>query len=278
MTIPQPTTSPWLAWPALIFGAFGILLCLAALIATFIVSSHLRTSVDNVFERVSSLLSTVHETSTEVTATIASSRRTVTDIDQRIDEEITLLADKTNIDPAQLESLTTQLSGITQRLRDWLTLFDSAQQFSRLVEELIDATLGFFQSDNEIRQDILTTLENGQVQLEETIIAFDELMIQWENLRNDPETPSPVKPLFTRIDESLALVEKYTATFTTGIAELENATEDLQSRLKQRIFFGTFIISLLLVWQAVAQFCLARWGWHKRRPSALPGETGQFPA
>jgi hypothetical protein len=263
--------SPWLAWTATIFGSLGILLCLAALIATFIVSSHLRTSVDHVFARVSSLLSTVRETSTEVTATIASSRRTVTDIDLRIDEEITLLADKTNIDPAKLESLTTQLTNLTQRLRDWLALFDSAQQFSRLVEELIDATLGFFRSDNQSRQDILTALENGQTQLEDTINAFDELMIQWESIRNDPESPSPVKPLFTRIDDSLALVENYTGAFTTGITELENATGALQSRLKQRIFFGTLIISALLVWQAVAQFCLARWGWQKRTPAHSPG-------
>jgi polyhydroxyalkanoate synthesis regulator phasin len=264
MSKPPPPTPPWLAWTAVFFGSLGILLCLAAIGVIIIVSSHIQTSVNNVFTEVSSLLSSVRQTSTEVTANIATSRNAIAEIDQGIDEKITRLANNADINSAELETLFGKITSISQRLRDWLTLFDSAQQLSRLVEELIDATLIFSRSDDQTRQDILSALENGKAQLEESIAAFDDLMIQWEKIRHDPDEAPPTRPLFNRIDTALALVEEYTAAFTSDITKLKDATDDLQSRLKRRIFFGTLIISALLVWQAVAQYCLARWGWQRK--------------
>ncbi|MEM7144107.1 MAG: hypothetical protein AAF591_03165 [Verrucomicrobiota bacterium] len=263
----------WLAWPALIFGSLGVALSLAAVAAAFILSARIQSSVDTVFTRVDTMLETVHDTSTEVSDSITDSREYLANVNQRIEEKVVNLSSAANIDPAQFESITLSLLTVSQRVQSWLTLFESAKQLTQLIEELIDATLIFFRTDNQTREDLLAALDQGHAQLQETLTAFDELIIQWEVVRTNPNSPAQFQPLFSRIDTALENVEQYTANFTQGVSDLQSATDALQSRLKKRLAFATLIITLLLIWNTAAQFTLTLWGWQNRAPT--PGTPPQ---
>lgn len=260
----------WLAWPALTFGIIGIALSLAAIVAVSISSAQIQSSVDKVFSRADVALTTAHVISNEVADSITDSRQYLSGVNQRMEEKVLGLSTNAPTNPSQVEALTISLVTVSQHVQSWFTLFESAIQLSELIEELIDATIFFFRSDNQIRHDTLIALENGHAQLQETLVAVDELITQWEDIRSNPKSPPNIQPFFSRIDHTLVNAQQYSIDFTQGLTKLQSATNALQSRLKRRLTVVTLIISLLLVWNAAAQFTLARWGWQNRLLKKIP--------
>jgi len=248
---------------ALALGIIGTLACLAGLVGTWVLSHRLQNPVTSVAEKVTSLCARVETRTVDATEHIQSSRDTIRDIDQRVQERVTQQLDLSDQDVAKINELHDQLRSVITQARDWIAFSGAAVDLVRHLFDIANSTIGFITADSAARADLATALQNGNSQVEEAMALLAQGQERLDDIRANRDVAgntSRLQSLSMRIDASLGNLQGYAETFASGVAEIDREITDLASRIRRAIRAGALLFTVILLWIAAGQISLALHG------------------
>jgi hypothetical protein len=248
-------------WLVALIGCLGMLACLAAVIGVWILSHRVRGSVERVLGKVTEFTLRAEERSGEMAGRVGESRGKVQELERRLEEKVSAVAEGGGLNPAELEDLEDQLRGLAQRTRDWMEVAESTREFVALFGEILDSLGGVVGADG--RDELGAALTSGLGDVLEAAGVLDELVVALDEARANREAADggeKIESTLTRFADSLGVLEKRTTAFADKVGSIGTAAETLGKMIKRRVFLGAIVATVLLAWQAVAQWCLARWG------------------
>jgi hypothetical protein len=248
-------------WLVALIGCLGMLACLAAVIGVWILSHRVRGSVERVVGKVTEFTLRVEERSGEVAVRIGESRGKVQGLERRLEEKVSALAEGGGLDPAEVQDLEDQLRGLAQRIHDWMEVAESTREFMELFGEILDSLGGVVGAEGQ--EELGAELTSGLGEVREAAGVLDELVVALDEAGTNREAADggeKIEPILPRFANSLAVLEKRTTDFSSKVGSIGTAAETFGKTINRRVFLGAIVATVLLAWQAAAQWCLARWG------------------
>ena len=257
-------------WAATIFGWLGMVLCLAGLVFVWGTSSRTRASVDRVATKLLGLTSEVHERSLQAMDWVGESQNMVIALEDELRSGLAGALEERGVDPARLVGLAEQLRGLSPKVRNWAAAAESTRDLVELFAEVLESLgLVIGASDKEEWRDALAS---GLGQVGEATEAIDQLADALQTAQAEPGIPpSTYQPLLQRFAATLGKLLLTTTQFTDRIAAIEESAEEIQGRIKQRLWLWSLVATALLVWAGVGQYALAQWG-RRKLAGSDPGE------
>ncbi len=251
-------------WIFVVLGGIGGLVCIALIVATWILSSRANDAVENLFDGASTLTTNigagVRRASTQIESlqgNLAEGRDRWKGAAGRLSEEVL------PIDPEWISAVRSRL----ESLNEWLALVEALRELAAVLEDSLRSFGILINAEDSAVDKIVAGVKEGRSQIEQATIAVDEIEAAIESIRTDPqkgEVTGKVVKAFDRIDGVLVTLEGHVGAVESGIADLDQSLKDLSKRIRGRIRLAAGIATVFFVWQAAAQICLLIIGWRLR--------------
>ena len=260
----------------MLLGSAGTLAGLAGIAGIWIFTQRIVQPIDFVFEQATNISATLGQGADTVTGRIQDSRQSVVELDENIEQVLDGLLSSAGLDPDRVEQIRWQLQALSQRVEDWKAFVDMAGQLIEQVVDMAESSLRFITSDHKAQGELRTALGSGRDELTEALQLFDEIRLQFDALSKNPPTASSagkLEKLFVRIDQTFGLLEEHSTAFSQAVQELEQSARDLHDRILRRLRMAMILLTVLLLWQSIAQICLFRCG-YRMRSGGFPTPAG----
>lgn len=240
-------------WLARLLGWFGLVACVGAMVGAWILCARIHQSIDRSVEAVTGLTSSTREQTKAVSERVAGLRKQVDGLREGIRSSL----EERSVDPDSLNSLIIELRGHVLELHEWMAVASSAGEFVGVVDDLLESlgVMGGAGDGSEFR----VALSDAASQVEAAAVSLEDLRSAIGEAREPAPLPEH-RPLLERCSKLLGSLEEKLGGFEASIGRAEGKVRDIGDALGFRITLFTAIACLLLVWQAWAQVCLARWG------------------
>ena len=248
-------------WLALSFGIIGMLACFAAIAGGWIWSFQVRASLDRAAGQVTGFTGRLSDRSGEASAWLAESQATIGGFQKELETSVEGALERRGVDPEEFEAIARQVRTAVNQVREWLVVAESSGAVVDLLRGVVDSIGGLVSSDlgSGAGEALAQTLQ----EVRETGIAMEELRGAVEEAMAAGASGVDTRRARSILDRSataLASLQGHTDAMQAAVDEVEVATLELQSRLHERLSWTLGVGTVLLLWQAVAQWSLARWG------------------
>lgn len=262
-----PSFQRWFAWLALLIGFLGVLVCIAAVAATWMIGSRLKRANTIVFEVLDGSLATARDRVVRVEERVEQSKITAQEIEDRFKtwaekEARERLAVRLKV----IESAET-LSARLEHGEQWLDMSSESVRVARRTLELCSTIGGRMEPSS------LDPILEGLTTLESKIDEATALVVQ---VRQATDAVSEADAQNGGIERLVRLAARVVATFGDidqrlgelgdRLSEMRVQSGQLKIRLQRGILACEIGLTLLLIWMACGQAMLCRYGLaHSRR-------------
>lgn len=240
-------------WLAAILGWLGVVLCVAAIVFGWILSSRIHEAIDRSEEVLTGVTTSTSTRTRELRGRVTGLQQRVTEMQAGVDAAV----EERIGDPEALRELVHRLRGQVIELREWVALASTTREFVGVVGELLESfqSISGSEGDDEMKQ----ALAEGGDQLEATASSLDSLLQAMEAV-GDREPLAAHRPLLERCGKLLGTVDSGLGDFEYRVEEAETAIENFSQDLHFKLRLITGAAFAFFLWQAWAQLSLARWG------------------
>ncbi|MEP4076334.1 hypothetical protein [Haloferula sp.] len=244
-------------WLVTLLGSLGVLLGLGGIAGVWLLSQRATDSVDTATKAVVEFTSTVQMRAEEAGESVADSRSKLEELQSRIDTSI----GAKGIDPEELRAGIAELKGYVEKLNDWIALASSTSEFMALLDGILGSVEAVGGAEN--RAEVAAAMTDGIAGIREASDSLEELQVTLNEAQAGLERSEigEEESLISKCADTLTGFESQLGGFVGSVERAENGVEKLRSDLTFRIHLFAWVMSVLLIWQGVAQLCLARWGW-----------------
>ncbi|BCX46807.1 hypothetical protein HAHE_07150 [Haloferula helveola] len=247
-----------LGWLAIVLGSLGILVSIAGAIVVWIVSQKIGASVDRLGNEVSTFLSRIEQRSDGLGDRLGEAQANVTAVETKAGEAV---SGRLGMEPGELRELSARISGYIERTRDWLAVAESTSELVQVFRSVIESAGAV--TGAESRSDLADALAAGRKDIAEARQAVGELQAALEELESgataadaDPQKLSPLGKCAAALEK----LEDRTRAFSGRLRKIDGGIKELRRQIKQQLFVGSLLVTLLLGWHGLAQAALTGWG------------------
>jgi len=253
----------------LLLGVAGIIVCPAGIAVTWKVRNRLDNSVATTFSRVDDALTRLKDRAQRTNERIDGVQESLHGLNDRVQRRVAELRDEPKKEAADIDELERQLYVRVQQVTAWIGFMQSTVDLVEQLLEMTESTSAFMQDDSRTTQDLISSLRAGREEINQTSNLVEEVkarLIEIRARRNVEENAKQITSLSSRIDASLTKVQGYGQKFEAGVAESRTNVKEVGDRIRWRLTVIAIVCTLLLLWMAGGQFCLATRGRRILRP------------
>ncbi len=262
-----------------LLGAAGTVACLAGIASAWSIRGRVDDGVVEVSVRVDDVLARVEDRANRVTDTIKNAQTSVRELNERVQQRIAERRDVPLKEAADIDELERQLYARIQLAGEWIGFIRSTMDLVEQLLQIVESASLFAQQDTHTMADLIAALRDGKKELQQTSKLGEDVKTSLTEIRassNLDENAKRITTLSSMIDKSLAKTQRHTESFQGAVAEVRTGIADLATRIRRQTAIVAVLITVILVWIAIAQLSLAVHGWRALRPR-LPG-TEHVPA
>jgi methyl-accepting chemotaxis protein len=253
---------------ASLLGTAGIVACLAGIAPVWSVRGRIDDGVAEVSVRVDDVLARVEDRASKVAGTLRSARDSARGLNQRVQHRVSELRDVPLEEAADLNELEQQLYARIQLAGDWIRLIQSTMDLVEQLMQVVESATLFAQQDAHAMADLVAALRDGKKEIQHTSELVEDVKASLTEIRahsNLDENAKQITTLSAMIDTSLAKTGRHAESFQGAVAEARTDVTGLATRIRRQTAIGAVLLTVLLVWMAVAQLSLAVHGWRALR-------------
>lgn len=253
----------------LVLGVAGIIVCLAGIAVTWKVRNRLDDTVATTFSRVDDALTRLEDRAQRTNERIEGVQESLHDLNDRVQQRVAELRDVPKEEAADIDELERQLYARVQQVTAWIGFMQSTVDLVEQLLEMTESTSAFLQDDSRTTQDLISSLRAGRAEINQTSKLVDEVkagLVEIRARRNVEENAKLITSISSRIDASLTKVQGYGRKFEAGVAKSRTSIKEVGDRIRWRLTVIATVCTLLLLWMAGGQFCLATQGRRMLRP------------
>jgi hypothetical protein len=190
-------------------------------------------------------------------------------LNQRVQQRVSEAHDVPLKEAADIDELERELYARIQLAGDWmgfiLTTMDLVEQLMHVVE----SATSFAQQETHTIGDLVAAVRDGRNEIQRTSELVEEVKASLADIRvhsNVDENAQNITTISSMIDTSLETTRRHAEGFQEAVREAQADIAGLATRIRRQILIATVLLTIALVWIAVAQFSLAVHGWKALRP------------
>jgi chromosome segregation ATPase len=253
----------------LLFGILGTLLCLVGIAGVWYVESRIARAGEQAVDWMDHSFSALDGRLTQVQELAAESKITIDEVQQRLSEWTATEARERLADELELETRLQKLSAGLHRAEQ---MVEWSQETVEDVQQALAIGVGLglpWEADS------VAPLSESITELEEHLSHAIETT---ESLRQFSGADGNDESIASRIERLATITARLAATFVTidsrldafrgRLVDAEHAVHELNAKLRTRVILVAIGVTLLLLWMAAGQVCLARIGCRRSRWNA----------
>ncbi len=253
----------FLAWLATVFGGLGTFIGLVGIILVWIGAAQFSGMMGRISTQIDQATERVTERAGQATARIEESRTSLGRLELRLTEKLAKAAAGGQLAPESFDDLELRLQIFSQRLEDWQQIALAIRDFGDAGIELLSGFPGIVSSHEQAITRLRASLGRVETLVGESAAALDKMEGLLTKVREGTVGEKAIEefqPLFKRIDRALLKAVAQTHVFSKGMTVIGGVARQATERMWQRTNTVAIVLTLLLLWQAAGQYCLARWG------------------
>jgi methyl-accepting chemotaxis protein len=256
-----------------LLGTAGIVACLAGIVSVWSIRSRVDDGAAEASARVDDVLARVEDRANKVTDTIQSAQDSARDLNQRVQQRVSELRDVPLEEAADIDELERQLYARIQLAGDWIGFIQSTMDLVEQLVGIVESASLFAQKESHTMADVIGAIRDGKEEIRHTSEMVDDIKISLAEIRSHSdvdENAKQIRTLSSTIDTSLAKTRRYAEAFQRAVAEARADIAGLATRIRRQTLIAAVLLTVILVWIAIAQLSLAVHGWRALRLRA-PG-------
>jgi hypothetical protein len=251
-----------------LLGTAGIVACLAGIASVWNIRGRVDDGVAEVSVRVDDVLARVEDRAHQVTEYIQNGQNSARDLNQRVQESVAEQRDVPLEEAADIDELERQLYARIQLAGDWIGFIQSTMDLIEQLMQVVESASLFTQQDAHTMADLSAALRDGKKEIQQTSQFAKDVKTSLTEIRahsNIDENAKQIATLSSMIDTSLAKARRHAENFQGAVAKTRTDFADLAMRIRRQTLSAAVLLTVILVWIAVAQLSLATHGWRALR-------------
>jgi methyl-accepting chemotaxis protein len=260
-----------MVWPkrsggvlAIVLGVLGIIGCLAGIVKVWSLYGQIDDAVAAVSFQVDDALARLEGHSRNANQYISEAQDSVRELNSRVKSRVAESRDIPLEEAADIDQIERQLYARVQLAQDVIGFIGSTLELVEQLSTVVQSASTFVKKDSRTIEDLVVALRDGKQELRRTSTLVEEVktaMAEIREHRDVEENAKRITTLSSVIDKSLTKVKQHAESFDQGVVKSRAAFRDLATRVRQRLLMLALVLTLILVWIAIAQTSLAVTGW-----------------
>ncbi len=176
---------------------------------------------------------------------------------------------------ADIDELERQLYARIQIATNWIEFIQSTMDLIEQLMQAIESASLFAKRESHTMADLIVALRNGKDEIQQTSQLAEDVKASLVEIRarsDVDETAKRITTLSSKIDTSLTKAGRHADGFQEAIGEVRDDFVTFASRIRRQTAVAAMLLTVILVWIAVAQLSLATHGWKALRLRPPGGE------
>jgi|GEM_PF-6648007 len=255
----------WLAGLlGLILGVAGIIACFVGIVFTWSIRSQIDESVCQVSTRFDHFLVKAEAPANKVAETIEIAEKSMRRLNNRVQQRVSQLRDMPLEDAPKIDDLERKLYAKTKLVRNWIGTMQSIMDLIEQVVHMFQSAALFARQDDHTFSDLIAAIHAGKKEIQnasELLEAVRISLVEIRNNKNADKNAKRISTLSSKIDASLAKTLNHAESFQTAVAKARTICTDLSSKIRRQVLIAVILLTVVLIWTAIAQLSLAIHGW-----------------
>ena len=251
------------------FGVLGFLLCVVLFVAVWIVGVRVVSVSANTADQLELQLGKLVRVAVDTQTGIDATRKVARELELRLREhakdqlQVTAVNLKGAVATDRIDDLETKLMAGVQKVRLLADRADALMLFAQELLSTLQATEVVSQRNPEAFDELVRNLQVGHDEIVSLELQVLQLKTEVKNVRaglKSSKDALEIKMLSDQVDSSLMNLSKYTHKIESGITGVIESVHQLHRKLRSVVLVVELVFTLLLIWQASAQWSLALQG------------------
>ncbi|MEA1949828.1 MAG: hypothetical protein U9N87_00470 [Planctomycetota bacterium] len=260
-----------MTWTKRLFGLLALLLGIAGILACFVGIAwtwHTRIRVDNMVAEISvqidDVLARVDGRALQATEYIDNARKSTHNLNERVRQRIATRRKVSREEAADIDELERQLYARIQLARDLIGFMQSTMDLVEQLSRMIESASLFANQESREMADLIAAIREGKEEIRQTTLLVENVKTSLAEIRvsrNIDENAKRIRTLSSMIDKSLEKTRHHAEVFRQAIEKGRQNIAGLTTRIHRQTTIAAVLLTVIFVWIAVAQLCLAVHGW-----------------
>ena len=253
---------------AMLLGILGIIACLAGIVKVWSLRGQIDDLVAVVSLQVDDALARLEGHSQNANRYISDAQVSVRELNARVKQRVSESRDVPFEEAADIDQIERQLYARVQLARDVIGFVGSTLDLVEQLSAVVQSASLFVKKDTRTMEDLVADVRDGKREMRRTSELVEEVTTALAEIREHRDVEENAKRITTLsavIDTSLTKVKQHAESFNQGVVKTRATFTDLATRIHQRLLMLTLVLTLIIVWIAVAQLALAVIGWRLLR-------------
>jgi archaellum component FlaC len=249
---------------AILLGILGIAACLVGTVKVWSLRGQIDDLVAVVSSQVDDALARLEGHSRNANQYISEAQDSVRELNARVKSRVAKSRDVPLEEAADIDQIERQLYARVQLAQDVIGFIGSTLELVEQLSTVVQSASTLVKKDSRTIENLVVALRDGRQELRRTSSLTEEVKTAVAEIRKHRDVEENAKRITTLssvIDKSLTKVKQHTESFDHGVVNSRAAFVDLATRIRQRLLAIALVLTLILVWIAVAQLALAVHGW-----------------
>jgi chromosome segregation ATPase len=249
---------------ATLLGGVGVVAALAGCFGVWAIRGRLDRPVEKAFNRVDGALERLKTRASHVNQRIDGMQESMAGLNDRVQRRVAAWRNVPTKEAADIDQIERQLYARIQHVRDWIEFMQASVEFVSQLLEMAEATSGFLRDDSRTTVELAAALRSGYGEIEEATELFEQLQVGLADIRASRDIKANARRINTissSIDRALENLQRHGRQFEDGVAQARTDVAQLGDDIRWRMKLAAVISTLLLLWMAAGQACLAQFGW-----------------
>ncbi len=253
---------------AMLLGILGAAACLLGIVQAWSLRGQVDELVAVVAVKVDGALAKVEGHSQNANLYISEAQDSVRELNARVKSRVAQSRDVPLEEAADIDQIERQLYARVQLARDVVGFVGSTLDLVEQLSAVVQSASLFVKKDTRTMEDLVANVRDGKREMRRTSELVEEVTTALAEIREHRDVEENAKRITTLsavIDTSLTKVKQHAESFNQGVVKTRATFTDLATRIHQRLLMLTLVLTLIIVWIAVAQLALAVIGWRLLR-------------
>jgi methyl-accepting chemotaxis protein len=258
-----------------VLGTIGVVCSLAGIIAVWVIRGRVDNAVAQVFDRVDVAIGKLEVRAEGTTERISNSRDSLHQLNARVQQRVAQRKDVPATEAADIDEVERRLYAGIDRARDWIEFIHSSVELVQQVSGIIESSTMFLKDDSHTVADLAGAVQTSSEELERTGELMAEVKTHLNEIRanrDHEEHARQFTSLYSRIDASLEKVENLASEFEHSVKRVRTDISEDGTNIRDWLVVAAVIITLVLLWIAIAQVSLTKDGWQIIKGTLRPAE------
>lgn len=240
-------------------GSAGIAACVAGLIGTWIIGHRINSAVSDIVGGIGSGLTFVENRTERTIERVEELRAEAHRLSDRFQERVSELVLDAIPGQSELAELEQELLSGIEQVKLWIDIARMAIEFADQIMDRASSTTTVFEITSIDRERIQAALQVGRDETTQALETLEEIQGLWAEIRTDGGRVADMKNfnlISARIDAAFEEAVAHVEAFRLGIVNAIVEFLGIEDRVRALVNRIAWIVTFLLVWQAIAHTSL----------------------